>query len=1028
MVTENVDIRFRESGARVVKRRIDQIGVAANNATRGIFLMQRALFVVGGAGALRALVNQVDLLTNYENRLKLTTTSAQNLADVQNELFDVARKSRSSFEAVADVYTRTALSVKALGISQRETLRFTESLSKAAIISGASAREANAAMIQLGQGMASNRLSGDEMRSVLEQLPFVADVIAKHLGITRGELRQFGKDGKVTAITVLRAFRAMSSEIDVLFANTSPTIAQAFTVAHTNILQFIDTLDDSTNASAGIASAIIKISENIDLLVISLAALAVSFSVSFAGRQIASVNKWVVGIRAGAEASARMTEVERIRSTNAVRRIKDTIKLNNVEKITTATTIRQLTARRADIALQKQQQAITVAGFRTRSVLTGQFVNRTAAQAALTRTTIALIRTDRLLKAENAQLAVSTQAVTAAQAGQTAASARLLAAQGASVTISARLARNFPLLAGAANLARGAVSSLWSVMAANPITATIAAVAAVGFAFFRWGNEIKVTEDGIVGLRDATVAAMGIMLDETEAATVGMVETMAAGITLMTEKWTILTDFITIDWGVIGSTIHSVLTFLVRLTIGVIAGLKASWGLLGDAIKDVAEDIVNAFKNAWLNVEIFSKKAINVLIEGLNSVKGGEPIELFTVPESPKEVVKKFETAAGAAAGAYTEAFSKAVTANKDPLGDVSNFFADQLKVVTDRARAQIEARNKASTITEDTTETDTAKKAKKGPTFAKEIAEIQRKIDVLKLNNAEQAIANGLARIAKKLKRELTEGEIKLADAKLRELEASKMQFEMLNAILGPREENILQQAALNQLYEDGRIGLEDYEVAMRKLQDTANSVSGTFAGGFRSAFNGMTKSAQDLGKIFGDTLKKGIEGAADALVEFAQTGKFSIRALFTELITQLLKSMAIQLLMKALGLIIPGAGAGAGAGGGGGIAGIVLDKVKIPGLATGGSIMPSGSGTTDSEIVSFKKRPDERVDVLTPDQQRARDGGGGGSAPVVVPAPEVKIANVLDPAILGQFIQTDEGERLIVNVIRRSGVLGDG
>ena len=160
MVTENVDIRFRESGARIVKRRIDEIGQSANNATRGIFLMQRAIFVLGGFGAARALQRQVDLLTNVENRLRLTTGSTQELEAVQTRLFKVARDSRSAFEGVAEIYSRTALSVKNLGISTDETVRFTESLAKASILSGASTREANAALIQLSQGLASNRLSG----------------------------------------------------------------------------------------------------------------------------------------------------------------------------------------------------------------------------------------------------------------------------------------------------------------------------------------------------------------------------------------------------------------------------------------------------------------------------------------------------------------------------------------------------------------------------------------------------------------------------------------------------------------------------------------------------------------------------------------------------------------------------------------------------------------------------------------------------------------------------------------------------
>lgn len=1021
MVTENVQIRFQESGARVIKRRIDQIGMAANNATRGIFLMQRALFVVGGAGLLRGLVNQVDLLTNYENRLKLTTTSTQNLIDVQTALFDVARKSRSSFEAVADVYTRTALSVKALGISQRETLRFTESLSKAAIISGASAREANAAMIQLGQGMASNRLSGDEMRSVLEQLPFVADVIAKHLKITRGELRQFGKDGKVTAITVLDAFRSMAGEIDQLFANTTPTIAQAFTVANTNLLQFIDNIDDASNASAGIASAIIAISENIDILVFSLGLLAAGFTASFAGKQILNLKKWTAGLRDGALASSRMVEIERLRATGAVRRLKDMVKVNNIEKIASANTVRQLKAGRAALLLQKQQQAITISGFRTRSVLTGQFVSRAAAQRTLNATTIAMIRTDVLLTANEASLATATRAVTVAQAQQQAGRVRLLAAQGASATMGARLTRTFPLLAGAANLARGALSGLWTIMLANPITAILIALIALTAAFITWGNEIKVTEDGVVGLKDATVAALGIMSDATVTASADMVENMSAGLNLMKDKWGELTDFITIDWTAIGDILKTTLNFFYLITVGTIAGVKAIWGGLGDAINDVAEDIINAFTSAWGKVETVSKQAINVLIEGINKIKPGEPIELFKIAEPDKDPVKLFGTNPGELAQVYADAFNAAVK-GKDPIGDLDEWFSSGLKAITDRARTDIAARLKESTITEGTggvPGTD-EKKSKSKPTFAKEIAEIQRKIDVLKLSNAEQKIANSLAAISKKLKRELTDGEIKIADSLLRTLEARKLESDMLNEMLGPKEEVILQQTALNQLYKDGRIDIEDYLEAMDKLNMKALEVSNTFKGGLLSSLFKLHKTSFELGKEVGDHLKNAINGAADAFVEFAKTGKFAIREVFAELAAALLKSMIIQLMMKALGLIIPGMGGGAAAGAGTSVLGIS----SVPSFSHGGSIMPSGSGATDSQIVSFKKRPDERVDILTPDQQKAQMGGGS-QAPIVVPAPEIRIANVLDPAIMGDFIQTDEGERLIINVITRSGVL---
>ena len=46
---------------------------------------------------------------------------------------------------------------------------------------------------------------------------------------------------------------------------------------------------------------------------------------------------------------------------------------------------------------------------------------------------------------------------------------------------------------------------------------------------------------------------------------------------------------------------------------------------------------------------------------------------------------------------------------------------------------------------------------------------------------------------------------------------------------------------------------------------------------------------------------------------------------------------------------------------------------------FASGGSILPSHGGSSDTQRVSFRKRPDERVDILTPAQQHASGGGGG-------------------------------------------------
>lgn len=47
------------------------------------------------------------------------------------------------------------------------------------------------------------------------------------------------------------------------------------------------------------------------------------------------------------------------------------------------------------------------------------------------------------------------------------------------------------------------------------------------------------------------------------------------------------------------------------------------------------------------------------------------------------------------------------------------------------------------------------------------------------------------------------------------------------------------------------------------------------------------------------------------------------------------------------------------------------------LRGYATGGSFMVGGAGGTDSQLVQFMASPDERVDILTPAQQRGGDDG---------------------------------------------------
>lgn len=227
-----------------------------------------------------------DELTNAQNRIRAVTDSEEELVSVTAQLQQVANDTRSAFEGTAAVFTRLATSREQLGRSNEQLIQFTESLNQAIILSGASAQEAQNGLIQLSQGLASGALRGDELRSVLEQLPAVADVIAEGLGVTRGELRNLGEQGAITAEVILDAFEGARGELADRFANTIPTIGQALTVLRNEAVELVGGFNETTGASELLSRAILLLSDNLGAVSIVAATFGTLLSFGLAAQAI----------------------------------------------------------------------------------------------------------------------------------------------------------------------------------------------------------------------------------------------------------------------------------------------------------------------------------------------------------------------------------------------------------------------------------------------------------------------------------------------------------------------------------------------------------------------------------------------------------------------------------------------------------------------------------------------------------------------------------------------------------------------
>ena len=280
---------------------------------RGILLATTTL--AGGLGAaftVRGLQEYSDTWTKVGNRLRIVKKDVQDLRDLEDTIYRVAQRSRSQYEATGVLFARIATSAKRLNIAQTDTLRVTETIQKSFLVGGATPVEAAQSTIQLSQGIASNRLQGDELRSVLEN-PALGQLLADR--ITDGDigkLRKLAADGELTAGVIVRAFRDASEEIDVLFAQTTQTIAEAFTRVDNAVMRSIGTSGSINSGARATVSVLNAIAENIDEIGDALVLLGVALGSRLGGKAVAGLTAYM-----SATNQARISTLDAMRAEQA---------------------------------------------------------------------------------------------------------------------------------------------------------------------------------------------------------------------------------------------------------------------------------------------------------------------------------------------------------------------------------------------------------------------------------------------------------------------------------------------------------------------------------------------------------------------------------------------------------------------------------------------------------------------------------------------------------------------------------------
>lgn len=198
--------------------------------------ISRALNFMVAIQALRQMANLMSGLIKSGDdyiqtmaRLKTIEDGSKTGQELQDSIMAAAQRSRTGFGIMADSVAKLRSQAGEAFKSNDEAIAFAEQLNKLYKIGGASLEQQKAGTLQITQALASGVLRGDEFNSMMENAPLVAQKLARHLGVSVGQLRGMAKDGQLTGDILKSALLGSAVETNAEFAKMPMTFADMMT-------------------------------------------------------------------------------------------------------------------------------------------------------------------------------------------------------------------------------------------------------------------------------------------------------------------------------------------------------------------------------------------------------------------------------------------------------------------------------------------------------------------------------------------------------------------------------------------------------------------------------------------------------------------------------------------------------------------------------------------------------------------------------------------------------------------------------
>lgn len=257
-------LRAKFSGAAVSVKEVGNNLKDAKNQILSLRNLVAGYFaMVAGGSAIKI----ADEWAAVDSRVKLATKSVEEHKYALSQIFDLSQRSGQDYLASADLFSKVNRSAGDLGLSLDDTLNLTEIIGQTMTIGGGDQGAQQAALMQLGQALGSGALRGDELNSIIEQAPRLANAIADSFGVPIGQLKDLGKEGKLTSKELAQGLLKQADKIQKEFDQMPKTFGRGMTILKNKAGQLIDiAVNKVSKLGAAFYNAAEWVTENIRLV------------------------------------------------------------------------------------------------------------------------------------------------------------------------------------------------------------------------------------------------------------------------------------------------------------------------------------------------------------------------------------------------------------------------------------------------------------------------------------------------------------------------------------------------------------------------------------------------------------------------------------------------------------------------------------------------------------------------------------------------------------------------------------------